>query len=55
MVKPNDEVEFEMPVNGKSIGRVKNVDGEYVYIEVKVDDVVIEIERYRNEVKVLSF
>lgn len=55
MVNPNDEVEFQMPVNGKSIGRVKNVDGEIVCIEVKIDDVVVEIERYRNEVKIFSF
>ena len=55
MVNPNDQVEFQTPVNGKSIGRVKNVDGEYVCIEVKIDDVVVEIERYKNEVKVLSF
>jgi hypothetical protein len=42
-----------MPVEGKSIGVVKKIDGAYVFIEVKLQDVEIEIERYINEVKVI--
>ena len=55
MVKEQDEVEFEMPVEGKSVGRVKKVDGAYVYIEVQIHDVAVEIERYINEVKVIDW
>ena len=55
MVKVGDVVEFEMPVEGKSIGAVKSKNGAYVYIEVQLEEVAIEIERYENEVKVLEF
>ena len=49
-IQEGTRVRFMMPVEGVDEGIVMNVDGEYVMIEVQLENEVIELERFLDEI-----